>query len=160
MRDASEALGRYGSAAAEAPLWRRLEKLHKDGSVDGNMVEYGLMNALTGGQAWFCDVPKLERLRSLVTPSRQSELDRGMIAEWQGGQLQLSMFWYIDRLSYSLGAYTGFGIESLVKKLKQFPAATHVILLLPADLAAHHQSEIAAVQQAAVDTGVVLEIRR
>jgi hypothetical protein len=160
VRDAAASLRRYGSPAAEAPLWRRLEKLHQDGSVDGNMVEYDLMTALADGQAWVCDSTKLERLRPLVSPSRQPEVD-WRVAEWQRGEFQLLMNWPGDgRVVYRLDRYTGGSIDELAKKLKQFPAGSKVVLSLSAETAARHPSDLEAVRLAASSAGVTLEVRK
>ena len=80
----SEALWRFGSADAEAALWKRLEELHtkwKDrlasefhpdhGGISSDLdngLELSLVRALIDGQAWCMDEKKLKRLRELASP--------------------------------------------------------------------------------------------
>ena len=174
-RNAAEALGRFGSAAAENALWTRLEKfqaLWKDrrdelrlgpggsGLAAEGMIEYALINALSRGEAWVSGTEKLERLKGMVSPWRQTEL-AGSLADWQRAQFTLSMNWLPDgRFRYNVGAYSGESVDQLARKLRQFPSGTQITLTLSPEVEERHRAEVATVRQAAEAAGAVLEIRR
>jgi len=175
VRYAAEALGRYGSAAAEEPLWRRLTAFHevwKDRAdelrpgpgfssplaADG-MIEYAIEEALSRGQGWLCGPDKLARLRTLVTPMRQGDVDR-WLQEWQRMPFSLSMAWRGDgTLFYSAGPYTGGSISALIQKLQQFASGTHFVWNLPAGAETLHRAEVDAVKAAADAAGLIVEIK-
>jgi hypothetical protein len=176
VRYAAEALGRYGSAAAEEPLWRRLTAFHevwKDrvdelrsgpgGALSphaaDSMVEYALKEALSRAQEWLCGPDKLARLKALVTPMRQGDVDRELTA-WQQTPLGLLMTWFGDgTFSYSAGPYSGNSVDALVRKLKQFPSGTHFVWFLQTGTDTRHRAEVDAVKAAANAAGLVVEIK-
>jgi hypothetical protein len=73
-RGAAEILGKYGSAAAEKPLWDTLEYFRnwwkgreQEMSWENSQFEATLRNALARSSAWTLDAQDLERLLSLCT---------------------------------------------------------------------------------------------
>jgi hypothetical protein len=175
VRYAAEALGRYGSAAAEEPLWRRLTAFHeawKDRADElrqgpgfssphaaDSMIEYAIEEALSRGQGWLCGPDKLARLKTLVTPMRQGEVDRQLNA-WQRTPFGLLTTWRGDgALVYWAGPYTGDSIDALIRKLKQFPAGTQFVWSLQKDTEARHRAEVDTVKAAVKAAGLVVEIK-
>jgi hypothetical protein len=175
VRYAAEALGRYGSAAAEEPLWRRLAAFHevwKDRAADlrpgpgfsspqaaDSMIEYALEEALARGQGWLCGPDKLARLKTLVTPMRQGEVDR-QLSTWQRTPFALSLTWRGDgTVWYVAGPYMGDSVDALMRKLKQFAAGTHFVWNLPAGTEARHRADVDAIKAAAKAAVLVVEIK-
>lgn len=74
---AAESLGRYGTAAAEAPLWNAFEYFHnywKDRpaqlNVEGEYLEVALRNAIARASAWHTSEAGLRRMASLCISRR------------------------------------------------------------------------------------------
>jgi len=176
VRNAAEALGVYGSPAAEAPLWRRLERFHemfKDRADElragpgfdevkaaNGMIEYALVNAIAKGQAWFCGPDTLVRLKGLVSPPRQAEVTR-LESQLEAAEISMSLSWpsYTRLTFFEIAGITGDGLDRFIQKLKQFPRGTQIVCPLTADLADRHRAEVEAVQQAAKAAGLVLRIK-
>jgi hypothetical protein len=175
VRYAAEALGRYGSAAAEEPLWRRLTAFHdvwKDRGdelrsgpgmsaphAEDSMVEFALEEALSRGQGWICGPDKLARLKTLLTSNRQPEVT-ARLNEWQRTPLSLFIYWPGDSgLRYSVGPYMGNSLDALVRKLRQFPRDTHFVWQITTVTQELHRADVDAVKSAAAAASLVLEIK-
>ncbi|MCU1309370.1 MAG: hypothetical protein JWO20_495 [Candidatus Angelobacter sp.] len=175
VRSAAEALQKYGSLRAEPALWRRLEQFHerwKDkaeelGYRSGSkpevaaeeMIEYALLHAIANGQSWDCGADKLQRLKSLVLPMRQSEVD-GMLRTWQAPELGLNLSWWPDGdFSYNLGYISGQSLERLQQKVSRLPAGTHLSSVMTKMERERHSAEIAQIEKAAATAGLILDIK-
>jgi len=124
-----------------------------------SMVEYALEDALSRGQGWICLPDKLARLRTMLTPQRQIEVDN-RLKEWQRAPFNLSMAWIgSGGFRYVAGPYMGDSIDALVRKLQQFPSGTHFVCALSPEMQARHRAEVDAVKAAAQSAGLVLEFR-
>lgn len=104
VTDAAAMLGKHGSADAEEPLWRRLEKWRQEWNgrehelkanfrVDNANrsqagLEQALRMALSQSPAWLADLKKLERLKSLCVTQGEREQADHLIREW-GGQIPI-----------------------------------------------------------------------
>ncbi len=132
-RAAAVALGKYGSANAEAPLWGAFRYFHeywKDHPHDlpsmgeGEMLENDLRNAIARGRNWVEDEASLRMMESLCITWRCQYETENDIRAWtpairidvnSGGDFRASVAQY-------------YGFESLAElenKLGQFPAGTH-----------------------------------
>jgi hypothetical protein len=175
VANAAQALGRYGSTAAEEPLWRRMTAFHetwKDRADElrsgpgllsphaaDSLVEYELINAIARGQGWLCGPEKLARLKGLVSSSRQIEVD-SRVSEWQRVPFGLSISWRSDgTVFYSAAGYNGDSVDVLIRKLKQFPAGASFVWNITPVEQARHRTETDAVIAAAKAAGLVLQIR-
>ena len=136
---AVEVLGRVGSAAAEAPLWRRLERWHQDWkdrpeelrrdpftgrrqAEEAGQMETALVAALTRGQGWVADRPALERLARLCI-SDQAKRDVEAIVKWARRKLTL-MVWDLDPPRFDVAHYGAGSVDALKRRLALFPAGT------------------------------------
>ena len=117
------------------------------------------MNALADGQAWLCGPEKLRQLEELVSPMRQSEVAR-KLAVWERGEFGLNLNWWPEgELSYTLGDFSGKGIDKLKEKMAQFPAGTRLTLWLATGEREDHRSEIKEVERVAAAGGLVLTVK-
>jgi len=173
--NAADALGGYGSAKAEAALWRRLEGFHdqwkdrtdelryRPGLADnlkGEIVlEEALVYAIAAGQAWFTSEETVHRLKHLTIAQFPGELDN-VFQEIQDGQYALNLNWWPEgALTYTVGRYHGTGMPALKEKLTQFPAGTHLDLITTAAERERHHAEFAEVENAAASAGLLLQIQ-
>jgi hypothetical protein len=174
VSNAASALGRYGSAAAEAPLWRRLEAFHRqwqgradelrggpriDMTIQAEaMIESALVDALTQGQGWICGPDKLERIKDLTTPRRQPILDARM-TDWRPEAFDVSLSWPGDgSFSYRVGPYFGDSVDALLQKIAQLPSTMRLRGELTADDETRHHGDVDAIRSAARSAGVRLDL--
>jgi hypothetical protein len=137
---AAAVLGRYGSTAAEQPLWDRLRKWHSvwagraaelpDGFGSGipngleTQLENALFNSIETGQAWFAGTEKLQNLRSLCVSSMvRREADSAIQTSESKPLIGVSVFGD-GRISGSVRQYQQESLEALEEKLAQFPSGT------------------------------------
>lgn len=173
--EAAAALQHYGSAHAEAALWKRLEKLHekwKDqpeeamypqpGAIvmaEDSGLEQALVLAIEGGQGWFADEGTMERLKALTSQAMQSGLD-SLLDSVKHGEYTLNLGWWpAGTLKYDLGWYSGSGIEALKQKLAQFPAGSRFALIATQAHREAHAAEYAEIEDAMAASGQRLEIQ-
>lgn len=138
--NATVTLGRYGSAAAEQPLWDRLEKWHSKwagragelpngyGSGLRNGLETGLeaalIEALASAQAWFAGPEKLERLAKLCVSSASCRRLQDINTECSDAPV-INIFVQAEgRYSASVNQYQLDSLDALKHKLAQFPTGT------------------------------------
>ena len=134
-KGAAEVLGRYGSTAAEEPLWEAMAYFHEwwkgrkeelEGSAGdgGPHLEQAYRTALARADGWVLDAKGLNRLRDLCT----TDWCRGEVGEWlRRAQspllIDLSMGGS-GRVSAQVAQYHLRNEAALLRKLKQFPAGT------------------------------------
>jgi hypothetical protein len=143
-------LGKYGSSAAEAPLWRRYESwsaqwVGRESQLDvdfvlgsGERVDQlglgrSLMRALATGKSWLSDKPQLQRIgqTTKVTGILQ-ELD-GYLKNWDDQTLNI----LVDRgpsaggFTARLAQYECHSMDALEEKLAQFPSGTKFLISIP-----------------------------
>jgi hypothetical protein len=147
-------LGKFGSAAAEAPLWRRYERWCKRwagresklsvGSEDDYASDLGaergtglaLFEALATGRGWLMDRTKLQKLREMSkVPAIRDEADRYLQRTWEN---ELILNVSVD--SFSVGQYLYEKIEPFEQKLTEFPSGTQFTIQPLDDSAANRQS--------------------
>lgn len=133
-------LGKYASAEAEEPLWRRFEKWHaewngreqelkKDFWGDDPIhlqtgLQQALRVALSHSPAWLADVKKLERLKGLcVTRNEREQVDQ-LLRNWSReitiGFSPAEQEWG----SAEVAQYRILSLATLKQKLTQFPKGT------------------------------------
>jgi hypothetical protein len=139
---AAGALGQYGSARAERALWDRLAQWNarwagRGARLDphvvpfsGDRVETGLEGslayALACGPAWMADVPKLQRLASLVVSKQAQKNVFSMLASWQAPRIPLRVVRMPD-LHLVTGSVAHCPIASVAaarEKMALFPRGT------------------------------------
>jgi hypothetical protein len=144
VEDAARALGRWGSADAEAALWWRLQQFHqtwagrggelhstpdsKDPGSQGAALEHTLMSAIVTGSGWTCPADKLARLAELVW-SKQGALEiGGWLKRWtQGAGVVQPMRSPEGKWTFSVVQYGSLTEEQLRVKLAQFPRGTKLL---------------------------------
>lgn len=139
VRRAAQVLQRFGSAQAEAALWRRLERLHglwaerddelgygSKASKEGQgawQVQFALIQALSTGQGWLLDAEKRPRLERLAV----GEHARQHVASLNYAEpVSLSVSIGDGHFYANLAQYSMTDPESLRTKLAQFPAGTRL----------------------------------
>jgi hypothetical protein len=144
VQDAVIALGRWGTADAEAPLWARLGRLHNEwagreseiritpdytsAAMRAYSLEQALAGGLAGGSGWVCTPDKLARLGELVA-TRQDRLQvERWTAEWKDGPLRIDPEWFPeDALTFRVLASVQLTEDQLKAKLAQFPRGTRFV---------------------------------
>jgi hypothetical protein len=160
VQDAVIALGRWGTADAEAPLWIRLERLHGEWAGRESEVritpefasaparayalEQALASGLAGGSGWVCPPDKLARLRELVM-TRQDRLQvERWTAEWKAGPLRIDPQWFPeDALTFNVLASVQLTEDQMIAKLAQFPRGTRFVwpMWMPGQIAPQVEME-------------------
>jgi HEAT repeat protein len=137
--DAANLLGKYGSAEAEPPLWRRYEAWSREWSGraaelrhvfgEQNPNEWhanlgqSLAQALATGQGWLADQAKLQRILALsVTPGMKQQMEQCLDA-WSHHTRQI-IFSPGNPPSFDLAQYRSLSLDALKAKLAQFPEGT------------------------------------
>jgi hypothetical protein len=137
--DAARTLGRHGSAAAEQPLWKRLEKWHSEWKgrekelqndpVGSNpneahaRLEMALAEAISHGSGWLFTQERLKRLQGLlVTKNARSEVGSWVYKE----QAPIQLFYSAAEETWDLEQYRSRSLAVLKSKLAQYPRGTRV----------------------------------
>jgi hypothetical protein len=137
---AAATLGRYGSPAAEQPLWDRLGKWHlawagraaelPDGAGSAltnglqTALEMALVNALATAQSWFAGPEKLQRVRVLcVSQYAQGQVDNMLNTLSSTPLIGVSTFGD-GSFAGSVCQYQTDSMNALEEKLAQFPSGT------------------------------------
>jgi hypothetical protein len=175
VRDAAQALSKYGSTKAEAPLWARLQKFHEQWKDRYDQLRYRpeakpellaeigleqvLVQAITNGQAWFASEDTIDGLKEISSQQVQQELD-GILQEIRRGEYGVNLSWWPEgTLNYSVGRYSGKGMTALKQKLSQLPADIGLKLITTKAERERHRNDFAEVEHAAASDGLVLEIQ-
>ena len=171
VANAAQALGRYGSAAAVAPLRAAFERWHaewtgRDDALapratqppagrENGMVEYRLFDALASGHGWLAGRRELETIRAwCVTEGCRANADR-MLEMIAAGRLDVTVF-DGDRASIALAQYQLESIADLERKLAQYPAGTRFHLRIFAPSAAIEASVADRILRTARSLGIVM----
>ena len=143
MADAAQSLGYWGSAEAEAALWARLERFHRDWTHRQKQHELGtapsppgfygtaeqnLITALAGGTNWLCTPQKLARLKELAVSENQRAQVQDWLDEWNEGPLKVTPNWMEeDSVEFSLLASSALTEAQMRTKLAEFPQGTRIL---------------------------------
>ncbi|MDA1315576.1 MAG: hypothetical protein O2968_19785 [Acidobacteria bacterium] len=134
-KGAAEVLGRFGSAAAEKPLWEAMTYFHEwwkdrkddlENSTQSGSLELGraYRSALAQANGWVLDSDGLSKLRDLCV----SDWGRGEVSEWlRRAQSPLTIDLSIrgsGDVSAQVAQYRLRSEATLLRKLKQFPQGT------------------------------------
>lgn len=135
------ALGNWGNAEAEAPLWQRLERFHQEWASratelqvtplfdtparSGFSLEQSLTLAIASGRGWLCPPDKLARLFALVLSDYDRREVNRVTEQWQSRPFQISTNWPPeDDPRFEVLGSSDFTEEQLKSKLAQFPEGT------------------------------------
>jgi hypothetical protein len=141
--NAVETLGKYGSAAAEAPLWKRFTKWHdewKDRAEEMQIhrierrpeletplrMESAFRIALANGRGWLADAEKLERIRELCLTEQERQQVGYAISEAAAAKKRLLfMPGPGDTWRFQVAQYWDLSpLDAVKAKLAQFPKGT------------------------------------
>jgi hypothetical protein len=142
VRNSVETLGKYGSAQAEAPLWKRFEKWHDEWKERAEELQvnripsYELATplgmetafcfALASARGWLTDAEKLKRIQSLCLTENMRRNVGVLISEAEASKKSLSfMSGPGDGWSVVVAQYRGLSsLDEVKAKLAQFPKGT------------------------------------
>ncbi len=133
-RGAAEVLGKYGSPAAQQPLWETMEyfrswwkdredDLRKPVGQEGVFLERALRTALAQGSGWLLGETELRRLLALCSTAEC----RADVQEWirsAGSPKPVEILLYPGDVRIKVAQYMVTGELALSAKLSQFPAGT------------------------------------
>lgn len=136
--DAALALGRFGTAKAEAALWDRLKRFHQEWkdredqlrlTPDYNSpiarsvaLESSLVQSIATGTSWICGPEKFDGLRKLAL-ARDGPQIAGWDQQWENGNAVILASWFPDgALRFQVLQYFNLDEEQLRAKLSQLPA--------------------------------------
>jgi hypothetical protein len=135
-RQAAETLAKYGSPQAEKVLWERLRVFHAQWAARGNefvyragmakdaneamSFQFGLVEAIGKAHAWLLTNEEITELKSLTLGP-----ERDNVQQWYwSSTVDLDVNFFGDRLLASIHQYVVTDLDSLRRKLAQFPAGT------------------------------------
>jgi hypothetical protein len=141
--DCVETLGKYGTAKAEAALWKRFEKWHDEWkNRAGEMQSYGtwqprelimphqmemaFYSALASAQGWLADAAKLIRIQSLCLSDSVKQMAVFIISGAEAPRKRISFIpgprddWFFEVAQY----HNISSLEALKAKLLQYPKGT------------------------------------
>jgi hypothetical protein len=134
---AADALGRYGSPAAAAPLWAAFRYFHEywngkqtelDRNGEGVYLEIALRDAIARGSNWLATEADLGTVESLCISQRCIYATRQDLQAWHM-PLGISLDEGMGEIRARVAQYYGIGsIEALEAKLAQFPKGTGFVL--------------------------------
>ncbi|HMR74061.1 MAG TPA: hypothetical protein PKD61_03085 [Polyangiaceae bacterium] len=136
--EAARALGRYGSAKAEAALWARLERWSKqwrgkekqlrhpligeNPNSEQIQLERALWGAIASGQAWLTDLKGLQKLHALLVTEQEKQQLAYKFGEWKQGIFAIRWHRQTDgNIRVSLAQFELDSLQALEAKLAQFP---------------------------------------
>ena len=133
-RGAAEVLGKYGSSAAQGPLWMAMEKFRaswkgreeqlKEGDgLAHAQLERALRIALAEGDGWVLDEPDLRRLHALCS----SDWCRQEVTSWLStakAPAEISVQQMSEGFIFNVAQYNMLSGEQLRHKLAEFPIGT------------------------------------
>jgi len=176
--DATLALGRWGTVAAEEALFARLEKLHQEWSgradalreapeVEGPGNEamrlaQNLVSAIGTGSGWLCSAEELLRLEALSLTNEEKKQIEFMRRELDERPIAVEPMWDTQGdVTFSTRQANNMTEEQLVKRFGMYPAGT-VFLWNPPGIggpaiAAEQEAEFERMRSAAEGRGAKLE---
>jgi hypothetical protein len=133
-RGAAEVLGKYGSLAAEEPLWQTMEYFHswwkgreeqlkEAGGQEGMGLEQALRNALGQADGWVLQEADLSRLRDLCG----SDWCKDEVARWQQSAktpVRIGIMPGSDGFNLRIAQYDTASEEQFRRRLSQYPPGT------------------------------------
>jgi hypothetical protein len=135
-RGAAEWLGRYGSPAAEKPLWKTLGYFHdwwqgRETEINQENLQFErtLRIALAQADGWFLDTDGLKQMAELCS----SDWCRQEVAQWIGeanDPVNIMPFDGAAGLAAQIGRYSATS-AAIAGKLRQFPAGTAFHIAAP-----------------------------
>jgi hypothetical protein len=181
VQDAVVALGQWGSSAAEAALWTRLERFHQEwaGRQDelrstpdyrspgsrAVALEQALLSALAGGTGWLCTPEKLLKLQSLVLTSDNRQQVGNLLEQWKQQPYLINPNWNLDgETTFNLLNSSSITEDQLRAKLAEFPKGTRLAWqfwqpgqIQPPVSMEKQEAAYAAIQSTALEHGLTLE---
>jgi hypothetical protein len=141
VRDAANALGRYGTSEAESALWARLEKQHKilagrtsqptrkQGKEDDQIyVSQDLVDAIGIGTAWLCPPEKLARLKELTDTDSERQYIDMWINAWKDDPPTVTPMWHDESfLEFDFLLADSLTESQLKTRLALLPRGTRVV---------------------------------
>ena len=141
--DAVNYLGKYGSPNAEQALWNRYEAWSREWSGRADELRFvaagknphmwdaslgnSLARALASGINWLCDERKLRRIQALsVGTDMQMDIEQALQG-WSRRPLTITYHGIVPA-TFALAQYDPLSLDSLKKKLTQFPSGTKFVL--------------------------------
>jgi hypothetical protein len=129
-RGAAEVLGKYGSPAAEKPLWDTLEYFHswwkgREEQLDEEnaQLERTLRIGLAQADGWTLQEEDLNRILALCS----TNWCRQEVTDWLPKAKQpiaIEMMYGSDEVRASIAQYETHSEEQMLRKIRQFPAGT------------------------------------
>lgn len=140
VRDATNALGRYGTSEVESALWDRLERQHKmlaahalqpkqkHISEDQIYVSQDLVNAVGTGSAWLCPPEKLARLRELTDTDAERQFIDMWAKTWKDDPPTITPSWWNESsLEFDFLPANGLTEAQLRTRLALFPRGSKIV---------------------------------
>ena len=160
-RGAAEVLGKYGTAAAQKPLWDTLEYFRswwkgREGELkerigeESTQLERALRIALAQADGWVLQEPELQRLLALCS----SEWCRSDVTGWirpAKPPVNIEISLQVDGVSYTVGQYGPGAEEWLRRKLVQYPQATTFRVVQQ-----QNEAQIPGMREARVSTRMIV----
>jgi len=133
---AADSLGRYGSAAAKAPLWQvfryfheywknRKEDLDRDEFVGNKFLEQNLRDALARGQGWLTAGEELKEIGALCLAEHCQRSSQEDLQAWRRPlRIEIHLNGYRDFQGRVAQYGLIWSLDALKRKLAQFPRGT------------------------------------
>jgi hypothetical protein len=169
-RQAAETLAKYGSAKAEAALWERMRRFHKQWANRENDLsfrsstppdaseaigfQYGLVESIAGAQGWLLSNEQVDELENLALGSERDNVKQ---RHWNS-PVEFSLDFFDGPLRADINhQYFPKDLASLRAKLGQYPSGTkfQLTILGEEDRLA---PVVRGVNETAVDDGLVIEV--
>jgi hypothetical protein len=137
-RQAAETLARYGGAKAEAALWERMRRFHKQWAERGNDLsfhastprdaseaigfQYGMVESIARAQGWLLSNEQVDELEKLALGSERDNVKQ---RHWNS-PVEFSLDFFFDgQLRAEINnQYCPKDLVSLREKLGQYPSGT------------------------------------
>jgi hypothetical protein len=138
VRDAANALERYGTSGAEDALWARLGRQHRmlaarrsqpNHSQDDQIyVSQDLVTAIGTGTAWLCPPEKLARLKALTDSESERQEIEMWIANWKDEPITVTPMWRDEGFAeFDILPVWNLTEAQLKTRLAQFPNGTRIV---------------------------------
>jgi hypothetical protein len=170
-RQAAETLAKYGGPKAEAALWERMRRFHKQWAERGNDLsfrsstprdaseaigfQYGMVESIAGAQGWLLSNEQVDELEKLALGSERDNVKQ---RHWNS-PVEFSLDFLFDgQLRADINhQYFPKDLASLCAKLGQYPSGTkfRLAILGEEDRLA---PVVRGVNETAVEDGLVIEV--